>query len=274
VPRKPGGWSTMTHRGPMTRTVSDAALMLDVIAGYEPEDPYSVRGDGRSFLAEVNRGVRGLRVGWSPDLGYALVEPEVRAICERAARRFADLGCTVEEATPGFPNPSADQTFFVLAATSDAVWLSELSEADLARTGEAARTFLEFGRRTSGTDYVRANARRMHIWQTMQSFHEQYDLLLTPALSVTAFPVGQPPTQAAGQDFAPFGWSPFTQPFNLTGQPAASVPCGFDGNGLPVGLQIVGRAFEDATVLRAARAFEEMQPWAERRPDVAAYATA
>jgi aspartyl-tRNA(Asn)/glutamyl-tRNA(Gln) amidotransferase subunit A len=266
VPRNPGGWSTMTHRGPMTRTVADAALMLDVIAGHEPSDPYSVADYPGSFLAEVERGVRGLRVGWSPDLGYARVGAEVREICERAALRFSELGCTVEEAPLRLENPSADGTFMTLAATHDAIWLGELTPGQLAETGDAAKAFLDYGRKVSGADYVRAQQRRMALWSEMQRFHETYDLLLTPALSVTAFPVGEPPAKVGGVDFPPFGWSPFTVPFNMTGQPAASVPCGFDAQGLPVGLQIVGRAYEDAMVLRAARAFEQIAPWADRRP--------
>jgi Asp-tRNA(Asn)/Glu-tRNA(Gln) amidotransferase A subunit family amidase len=274
VPRKPGGWSTMTHRGPMTRTVADGALALDVMAGREPEDPYSIDDYPGSFLAEMDRGVRGLRVAWSPDLGYALVEPEGRDICEAGAKRFADFGCTVEEATPGFPNPSTDRTFLTLGATNDAVWMSELTPEQLELVGEPAKVFLQAGSQTSGTDFVRANLRRMRLWETMQRFHETYDLLLTPSLAVTAFPVGEPPTKVGDADFPPFGWSPFTVPFNLTGQPAASVPCGYDSRGLPVGLHIVGRAFEDSLVLRAARAFEQAQPWADRRPDVQAYSAA
>jgi aspartyl-tRNA(Asn)/glutamyl-tRNA(Gln) amidotransferase subunit A len=252
----------------MARTVQDAALMLDVIAGYEPLDPFSIDDPDVSFAADLDRGVRGLRVGWSPDLGYALVDPEVRAICEQAAMRFEELGCSVEEATPGFANPSGDQTFLVLGATSDAAWLSELSSEQLGQLGAPARTFLEHGSRTSGVDYVRANQRRMAVWQSMQTFHETYDLLLTPSLAVTAFPVGEPPTHVGSDPFPPFGWSPFTVPFNLTGQPAASVPCGFDARGLPVGLQIVGRAYADSMVLRAARAFEQLQPWADKRPSL------
>jgi aspartyl-tRNA(Asn)/glutamyl-tRNA(Gln) amidotransferase subunit A len=272
VPRNPGGWSTMTHRGPMARTVSDAALMLDVIAGYEPGDPFSVPDHPGSFLDGIDRGVKGLRVGWSPDLGYALVDPAVRAVCERAAKRFEDLGCAVEEATPGFPNPSGDQTFMILASSADAVWLSELSDAQREQLGPPARTFLEIGSKITAADYVRANNRRIDVWQSMQRFHERHDLLLTPSLAVTAFPVSQPPTHVGDQEFPPFGWSPFTVPFNLTGQPAASLPCGFDAQGLPIGLQIVGRAYDDATVLRAARAFEQLQPWEDKRPALEAVA--
>jgi Asp-tRNA(Asn)/Glu-tRNA(Gln) amidotransferase A subunit family amidase len=269
VPRNPGGWTTMTHRGPITRTVADAALALDVMAGHEPEDPFSVCDYPGSFLGEVDLGVKGLRVAWSPDLGYAPVDPEVRAICEAAARRFADLGCTVEEASPGIADPAADLTFLTVAATADAVWLGDLRPAELALLDEPARTFLEFGRRTTGTDLIKAEKRRMAMWQAMQRFHETYDLLLTPVLSCAAFPIGHQPKVIAGRELPPFGWMPYTQPFNLTGQPAASVPCGFDARGLPVGLHIVGRAYEDSLVLRAARAFEQAQPWAGKRPAMA-----
>ncbi|MDP9236107.1 MAG: amidase [Chloroflexota bacterium] len=269
VPRNPGGWSTMTHRGPTTRTVADAALALDVMTGHEPADPFSIADYSGSFLGEVNLGVRGLRVAWSPDLGYAPVDREVRSACEAAAKRFADLGCTVEEASPGFANPSADLTFFTVAATSDAVWLGELSDAERELLDEPAKQFLEFGKRTTGVDLVKAERRRIAIWESMQRFHEKYDLLLTPVISVTAFPIGKPPMQVDGTDVAPFGWMPFTQPFNLTGQPAASVPCGFDARGMPIGLQIVGRAYEDALVLRAARAYEQTYPWVQHRPKLA-----
>ena len=158
----------------------------------------------------------------------------------------------------------------VLATASDAVWLGALTDEERAQIGEPAKAFLELGRKTTGAEYVEANHRRMAIWQSMQTFHETYDLLLTPTLSVTAFPVGDAPTKVGDQEFPPFGWSPFTVPFNLTGQPAASVPCGFDSRGLPVGLHIVGRAYDDALVLRAARAFEQLQPWADKRPQLEA----
>ena len=141
VPRKPGGWTTMTHRGPTTRTVADAALALDVMAGYEPEDPFSVRDYPGSFLTEVDGGIKGLRVAYTPDFGYAPVDPEVRAITERAAQRFAELGCTVEEASPGFPSPSADGTFMAVAASADAVWIGALTDEQRALMDDPARFF-------------------------------------------------------------------------------------------------------------------------------------
>jgi aspartyl-tRNA(Asn)/glutamyl-tRNA(Gln) amidotransferase subunit A len=267
VPRKPGGWSTMTHRGPTTRTVADAALAMDVMCGYEPEDPYSVRDYPRSFLDGLDGGIKGLRVAWSADLGWAPVEPEVRAACEAAARRFEELGCEVEEASPGFGNQG--DVFMKINAPADALWLGELTPDELGMTDAPAKWFLEYGRKVTAVEHVRATRQRMELWHTMQRFHQRYDLLLTPVLSCTAFPTGQPPTRIGGQEIQPMGFMPFTQPFNLTGQPAASVPCGFDSQGLPVGLHVVGRAYEDALVLRACRAFEQLQPWADRKPAIA-----
>lgn len=269
VPKKPGGWATMSHRGPTTRTVSDAALAMDVMCGYEPEDPFSAPRYPGSFLDRLDSGIKGLRVAWSPDLGYASVEPEVREILASAARRFEHLGCTVDEASPGFANPSLDLTFLTLAASSDASWLGDLSDDELALLDQPAHEFLAFGSKTTGVDIVKAEKRRMAIWHAMQAFHRTYDLLLTPVTSVAAFPTGRAPTTVDGKGIPPMGWMPFTQPFNLTGQPAASVPAGFDSRGMPVGLHVIGRAYEDTLVLRACRAFEQLQPWADRKPPVA-----
>ena len=269
VPRKPGGWSTMTHRGPATRTVADAALALDVIAYQEPDDPFSVKAYTGSFLEEVDGGVKGLRVAWSPDLGYAVVGRQVRDACERAAKRFADAGCVVEEATPGFDSPSADGTFMAVAAATDAVFIDAFTDEQRALLDEPARFFYDYGKKLTGMDVMRGYQRRMRLWETMREFHKTYDLLLAPVTSCTAFPIGKRPSEIDGQAIPPMGWMGFTGAFNLNGAPAASVPVGFDDQGLPIGMQIIGRAYEDSTVLRAARAFEQLQPWADRKPPIA-----
>jgi aspartyl-tRNA(Asn)/glutamyl-tRNA(Gln) amidotransferase subunit A len=176
----------------------------------------------------------------------------------------------VEEATPGFPSPAADGTFMGVSSAADAVWMTDLlSDEQRALTDDPAKFFLDYGRKLSGMDVVRANQRRMKLWETMRDFHRTYDLLLSPVMSCTAFPIGEPPSTIDGQPIRPLGWMGFTQPFNLNGAPAASIPCGFDSRGLPVGLQIVGRAYEDAVVLRAARAFEQIAPWAQVTPGIA-----
>ena len=159
-------------------------------------------------------------------------------------------------------------TFLNINTPSDAVWIGELTDEQRALMDQPAWFFYEHGRKVSGQDMVRANLERMHVWQRMREFQQKYDLLLTPVIACTAFPVGQEPKQIDGKTIDPAGWMPFTQPFNLTGQPAASVPCGFDANGLPVGLHVIGRAYEDSLVLRACRAFELIEPWAHKKPAI------
>lgn len=264
VPRKPGGWTTMTHRGPTTRTVADSALALDVMAYKEAEDPFSVPTYPGSFLAEVERGIKGLRIAWSPDFGFAPVEPEVAAACEAAAKRFEDLGCHVEEAHPGFGNQAP--TFLRINTPADALWIDALTDEQRALMDDPARFFYQHGKQQTGMDVAQGNLDRMALWRRMQEFHTKYDLLLSPVISCTAFPVGEEPKVVGGREVGPAGWMPYTQPFNLTGQPAASVPCGFDSRGLPIGLHVIGRAYEDSLVLRACRAFEQAAPWADKKP--------
>lgn len=261
-----GGWGTLSVTGPIARTVADAALTFDVMVGPHPEDPYSLPAPRRPFRRAMKGDLRGLRVAWSADLAYGAVEPEVRRIAGAAARRFADFGCTVDEDHPGIEDPIASRCFVDLAATYSAAELDGVSAEQEALLTEYAVAFRDYGRRVTGLQVVQANRARCVLWARLRDFFRRYDLLLTPTLSVPAFPIGQEPRVIDGRQVLPFGWSPFTPPFNLSGQPAASVPCGWSGDGLPVGLQIVGRPFEEATVLRAAAAFEVAQPWQQRRP--------
>ncbi len=270
----PSSVETLAHTGPMTRTVRDAALLLGVIAGPDERDRLSLPATGDDWLAacdvgirEPGRSVRRLRVAWSPDLGYAAVEPEIARIAAAAAARFAtDLGCTVEEAHPGFPDPRrAELILFytgVLANVADLpTERRALIDPDLARALEEETTGL------TALDYVRANAVRQGVWDAVRRFFGIYDLLLTPSVAVSPFRAGEEgPRGDAGGAGGRFGWTPFTYPFNLSGNPALSIPAGFTAAGLPVGLQLVGRRFDEATVLRAGSAFEAVQPWAHVRP--------
>ncbi|MBI4240569.1 MAG: amidase, partial [Candidatus Rokubacteria bacterium] len=267
VPQRPGfpGWETLSNTGPMARTVRDAALMLDVMAGPDDRDRYSLPAEPGSFLAACAAPVRGLSVAWTPDLGYAAVDHEVVRITEEAATVFESLGCHVEAVNPGWENPEeifgtlvAAETFAALADKIDA-WRDQM-DPPLVR-------FLERGRSVTAVEYLRASHRRAGYWEEVQSFLARFDLLLTPTLAVSPFAVGTIwPREIAGQRVSPLGWLAFTYPFNLTGQPAASVPAGFTADGLPVGLQIVGKRFGDRTVLAASAAFEAARPWASRRP--------
>lgn len=266
VPQYPSsGLIELAHLGPMTRTVRDAALMLNATAGADPRDRNSW-SSGVDYLAELdNVDLTGMRVAWSPDLGYASVEPEIRATTEAAAKRFEELGCHVEEANPGLQDPW-ELVDVIWSAGMAAVHRDNLDEVrDLIDPGRLL--IIESGLKRSATDLSSAFLERSLYFQSWRLFMERFDFVLTPTLPCTAFPVGEDyPMTIAGKPTTYLGWTPFTYPFNLTGQPAATVPCGFDSNGLPIGLQIVGRWRDDTTVLRAAAAFESIAPWAQFRP--------
>lgn len=267
VPEYPGfpGWDHVSHTGPITRSVRDAAAMLDVIAGSDDRDRHSLPSEPGTYLAACDGDIRGLHVAWTPDLGYAAVDPEVRTLCENAAAEFESLGCHVEVVNPGWESPEASFSTIV-AAQFYGTWSDHLP-ADEAVLDPTFVKFVRHGGSISARDYVRALAAVTTYWQEVQTFLARFDLLLTPATAVPPFPAGQsPPREVAGEAVSVLGWMPFTYPFNLTGQPAASVPAGFTEAGLPVGLQIVGRRHADRTVLAACAAYEAACPWRDRRP--------
>ncbi len=259
--------ATFVSEGPLSRSVRDGALMLNAMAGYDPRDLFSKPDRNIDYVAACDGGIAGLRVAWSPDLGYAQVDPEVRAITERAARRFEELGAHVVEAAPGWPDPyELFHTLFyaLVGGTVDTLlgeWQGKL-DPGLERIADAGRMLTAF-------DVSRAQVVRNELQLIGSAFFERYDLLLTPTMTLPPFPVGIDfPPEVGGQPVTGMQWTAFTFPFNLTGDPAASVPADWTASGLPVGLQIVGPRWHDARVLRASAAFEAIQPWAKRRPPV------
>jgi aspartyl-tRNA(Asn)/glutamyl-tRNA(Gln) amidotransferase subunit A len=256
----------LSHAGPMTRTVRDAALMLNVIAGNDSRDRFSLPTSHPDYLRAVEGDIRGLRVAWSPDLGYAIIDPHVRQITAEAVHAFEELGCKVEETNPGFDNPGELlQRFFYVnigAMLQDYPgYESKIDPQLLDILGEV--------KDLSAQEYARSILRRGAYFDKVQRFFATYDLLLCPTVAVPPFQVGiEGPRQIAGRSVSRGAWLALTPPFNLTGQPAATVPCGFSADGLPIGLQIVGRRFDEATVLRASAAFEAARPWAHQRPPV------
>jgi aspartyl-tRNA(Asn)/glutamyl-tRNA(Gln) amidotransferase subunit A len=259
------GWSHVSHVGPIARTVRDAAAVLDVIAGADDRDRHSLPGSTGPYLDACDDVVKGLHVAWSADLGYAAVDPEVRAACENAAAEFESLGCHVEVVSPGWENP---EEWFrtLLAAQFYGAWSDRLPGDEL-RMDPSLVSFIRKGGAVTARDYLTAAAAVEAYWEEVRGFLERFDLLLTPTVAVSPFAAGAaPPREIAGEAISVLGWMPFTYPFNLTGQPAASVPVGFGEAGLPIGLQIVGRRHADRTVLAAAHAFETACPWVERRP--------
>ncbi|MBI3516652.1 MAG: amidase [Proteobacteria bacterium] len=254
----PSAFGLVSHVGPMTRTVTDGALMLSVLAGEDWRDSYSLPPNGRDYRVGLDDGIKGLKIGFSPDLGTAAVDPEVARAVADAVTVFAELGATVETVKPPFAEPRAAE--LVLWSSPTIKLLSEMTEAQRALLDPGLKRMAEIGRGYSARDYVAADQARTALGQSMAAFHQHYDLLLTPTVSVPALPVGRD-TLDDSPDALWIDWAPFSYPFNLTRQPAASVPCGLTRSGLPIGLQIVGRLYDEPTVLRAARAFERARPF-------------
>ncbi len=266
--RYPGvsSWEALEHIGPMSRTVADSALMLSVIAGPDDRDSRSLPYE-RDFdwLTALQGDLKGKRVAYSADLGYAAVDSRVRKIVGDAVKVFErDLGCIVEEANPGWDNPY-DGFWGMVMRESDLRGLRAMAD----RLGDKMTPHLAAILRTEWTaeQFTDAMLVRKAVTNKMWRFMRNYDLLITPTLAVPPFEIGiQGPTVIDGRQVDQFEWLHFTYPFNLTGQPAATVPAGWTTDGLPIGLQIIGRHLDDALVLRASACFEAAQPWKHRWP--------
>jgi aspartyl-tRNA(Asn)/glutamyl-tRNA(Gln) amidotransferase subunit A len=257
----PSPFGTLAHVGPMTRSAADAALLLDVVSGADPRDPWALAPAG-SAVAALDAGVAGLRIAVSPTLGYVDVHPEVAAAFAAAVRVFGELGAEIEEADPGFADPVA--AFEMLWFSGVAKSIEHLGPEQRAQMDPGLVAISEQGARASALDYLTAMAVRNDLGTLMGEFHTRYDLLLTPALPIPAFEAGvEVPAGWPRERWT--SWTPFTYPFNMTQQPAASVPCGF-AEGLPVGLQIVGPRHADNAVLAAAHAYQQATDWHKRLP--------
>ena len=257
----------VSQPGPMTMNVRDAALLLQVLAGHDSRDVITLREQPPDYLADLDEGVRGLRVAWSADLGYAAVDPEVARIASEAAGVFEELGAVVEEPAVSIEEPYT-LVSPITSANSYAAYGHFLEERpdDLS---DHARHTLERGRRVTATDYARALRHLEQLKFQVAELMESYDLLLTPTMAVSAFPIGERPSVIGGRDVDPdWAFNPFNFVFNMTRQPAASVPCGFTEEGLPVGLHVIGRYGDEVTVLRASAALEQARPLAGTRPTV------
>ena len=260
-PTSPFG--TLAHAGPMTRTVTDAALMLSVISEPDTRDWYALPAQGAGAAADytvgLEDGVKGLRIAFSPTLGGNPVDPEIAALVAVAVKRFQDLGAGVEEAEPELLDYAT--VFRIHWYAGAAMLLAGLSTAQKAEIDQGLKEIAAEGVKYPLDQYLEAVRTREAIGLAMNRFHETYDLLLTPSLPVPAFEAGlERPKDNDGQDRW-VDWTPFSYPFNLSRQPAASVPCGLTQDGLPAGLQIVGPLYADSLVLRAARAYEEAKPF-------------
>ena len=262
-PASPFG--TLAHLGPMSRTVEDAALFLNVVGEPDPRDWFQQPFAKADFTRELDRGLKGARIAFSPRLGWVKrVDPEVEEIVAGAAIRFGELGATVEQVDPPGGDPSA--FFRTLYFSGASFLLGDMPEDKLRLLDPNLRLIVEEARSITRKEFQQATAERATYGAGFKAFMQSHDFILTPSTAVPAFdtPLVTP--------FDPHGkswmeWTPFTYPFNLTQQPAASICCGFTGSGLPVGLQIVGRMGDDAGVLRAARAFEQTSDFSARHPE-------
>ena len=254
-----------SHSGPISRSVADAALMLEVMAGPHPLDHTTLEAGPANYTGRLHDGVKGKRIAYSPDLGHARVDPAVAALVKAAVARFTELGAIVEEvATPWAKDGPEMIRFFWPAhmarlAPKLKQWANQMDPGLVA--------CIEAGAGISVVDYLLWRERKMAYVSAINQWFEDWDFLLTPAVSVAAFPAEKlMPAHWPSHDWDWISWAEFSYPFNMSWNPAASVPCGFTADGLPVGLQVVGRRFDDLGVLQAAAAFEAAQPWADKRP--------
>jgi aspartyl-tRNA(Asn)/glutamyl-tRNA(Gln) amidotransferase subunit A len=258
---------TVAHLGPHAMSVADAALMMNVLKRPDARDWTSLPYDPSDYTIGLDDGIRGLRIAFSPTLGYARVDAEVAAAVAAAVKELQTLGAHVEAVDPGIDDP-LEITTGLWFVGSFSTW-SGLTEAQRELVDPDFRAQAELGAACSALDVQRLTVRRIALGAHLRQFMTRWDLLVTPAVAVPAFdarPAGHSPMDSA----AMLGWTPFSYPFNLSQQPACTIPCGLTRAGLPIGLQFVGPMFGDALVLRAARAYESVRPIA--RPDLDALA--
>jgi aspartyl-tRNA(Asn)/glutamyl-tRNA(Gln) amidotransferase subunit A len=255
-------FGTVAHVGPMTRTVTDATLMLNVISEPDARDWHSLPYRKHDYVKTLSRKLKGLRIAYSPGLGYADVDQEIAKLVGTAVDTLSDLGAKVEKIDPGFADPA--ECFRILWWSGARALLARLPKEKKKLLDPALAEVVEQSMSISLDDHLDAVKTRGALGGHMRTFMENYDLLVTPTLPIAAFETGKltPDLDGTGKWV---NWTPFTFPFNLTQQPASSVPCGFTKSGLPAGLHIIGRMFDDATVLRASYAYEQATGWGKRR---------
>ncbi|MBI5879085.1 MAG: amidase [Chloroflexi bacterium] len=264
------GWATLPVKGPMARTVQDVALLLSVLAGPDPRSPIAIMEPSSTFMQSLARDFKGVRIAWSPTLGGLPVDPRVTAALEAQRHVFADLGCAVEAADPDLHD--ADEIFKVLRAANFALAYGDLIKTHRDQIKETVIWNTEEGLKLTGPQIGAAEQKHTALYQRMRAFMTQYEFVICPVNQVPPFDVKTPyPTEIAGVKMETYiDWMKSAYYITVTGHPAISVPCGFTPEGLPVGVQIVGRHQNEMGVLQLAHAFEQATGFGKQRPVVAA----
>ncbi len=260
-------WQTLSVDGPMARTVGDVALLLSPLAGEDARSPISLQDDGIIFSKELTRDFRGARIAWAH--GFDLpFDARVKKIVDAQISTFESLGCIVEHAEPDLRD--ANEIFQTLRAWSFATTMREDYEMHRAQLKDTVIWNIEQGLKLTGADLGQVELKRAELYQRVRAFMEQYEFLIMPVSQVLPFDVTQPyPTEINSVKMTTYiDWMKSCYYISVTGQPALSVPCGFTEEGLPVGLQIVGRHRDDWGVLQLGNAFEEATGWWKRRPSI------
>jgi len=262
-------WDDLSVQGPIARTVGDIALMLDAISGPDNRSPVSLPSEKTGFLQAVkNPQVKNIRIAWSDNLNLTPVAKEILEISRSAINVFRELGCEVVEDCPDFSGVR-EVALILRGLRYVAIYQDQLADPEFKRwVGPIVMDNIERGLKLSIRDVAKAHRQRSEIWERVSNFFDNYHLLLTPTTPIPPFPAEmQYPTEIDGQPMeSSVGWGMLTYAITMTGLPAISVPCGWTGKGLPVGLQIVGRHHGEAALLQAAAAYELAASWTDKRP--------
>ena len=268
-PKTSLGWSTLSTRGTLGRSVADLALSLSTIAGPDPNTPLSINEPGELFARPLDRSFKGVRVAWFKDLGGVPFDPRVRKVVDAHRTTFESLGCIVEQAEPDFS--PAEISFRTLRALGDATYYGKLLQQHPDLFKDTLTNEIKAGMNLSGQDVAQAEVAHTLMWRRFQAFLEKYDYFILPTTQLPPFDITTPwPKEIAGVHFDNYiDWMKSCWYISATGNPAASVPAGFTPEGLPVGVQIVGRNKQDFSVLQLAHAFEQATGFGKRRPAIA-----
>lgn len=269
VPRYPTAgisWATLSHFGPIVRYVEDAALMLDVMKGYHPADYFCLPDQDVSYVEGLKTIPKKMKVAYSMNLGFLkALDPEVEENVLKGVHKFEKIDWTVEDAKLKQRSPEND--YMVLITSGLAHEYRSKLKAWRDQMDPSFVKFVEAGERWSCMDAKTALLKRKEMFEYFAKLFETYDLLVTPTSAIPAFDLGvMNPSTVGTKSASPLTWVGFTYPFNMTGLPAASIPCGWTKSGLPIGMQLIGKRLDELTVLQASKAFQEIAPWQDKRP--------